>query len=157
MTPHGEDHYVLRQPDLVLRMTGQECRRVRHSSTPTEWSRPGAGRTAAAAVILVDATGRSVSSHLAFAFSHDILDHHFAERMLVIAVREVREWRIEREREVDDAARNAPVPQTLPEMLALADAALRGGPWSSWLSVFRAVNGPPQIPAFDSSHPHALG
>jgi hypothetical protein len=149
----GEHYYVLCRPDVVMRVSGSTRRRITHETTPTYWSRPGAGRNAASAAIVQDATGEEVDAHLALAFSHDILDHHFAARRLLIAVREVGEWRREREPEVRAAHRDASVPTTLPEMLAVADAALRGGPWSSWLTVFRTINGPPDVPSDEASAP----
>jgi hypothetical protein len=146
MDSHGEDHYMLVRPDEVWRVSRGSRRRLRNAHAATNWAEPGEGRVAAAGEILGDATQRGAGPPLAVAFCRDVLDHYCAQSRLTIAVREVEAWRAERELEVEAQALRTPVPQSLPEMLAQADAALRGGPWSSWLAVYRAISGVPDIP-----------
>jgi hypothetical protein len=145
MSARGEPYYVLCPPDMVVRVVGSERERLLHRKAPTRWTQPGAGRNAAAAAMLRDATGIEPDPRVAIAFSHDILDYHFADRQVLITAGEVRAWYGEREPEVMRATRDAPTPTTLPEMLAQADAALRGGPWASWLTTFRTVHGTPEL------------
>jgi hypothetical protein len=141
----GEDHYILVRPDAVWRTSAGSVARLQHPRIATLWSRPGPGRRATAAVLLRDATGFDAGPPVCAAFTREVLDHYYGERRFAIAVREVAAWRAEREADVEARVQATPVPRTLPEMLAFADAELKDGPWSSWLDVFRAVHGPPDL------------
>lgn len=128
-------------------MTGAGRARVRPPAgcpwgPGTRWVSPGAGRTAAAAALLADATGAPVGDRLAVAFTTDVLDHVRAPvAALLITRAEVRAWREEREPEV--AAHWPPWRgKAVPEVLADVE---RGGPRSDWLAVYRTVHGPPRL------------
>ena len=140
----AEDHYVLLPPDRIERRAGPETRCLDRA----RWNDLGPGRATAAALLLADATGRPAVEDLVRAFVRDVLAPLPHNTAFVIAVREVRAWRDEREPEVDEAAeqRRARAHEvTLPKLLAERDRDLARPPLASWLDVFRAIHGPPSI------------
>jgi hypothetical protein len=139
--PAGEDHYVLSPPDTIERCARGRVRRLPRAF----WADLGAGRSAASAALLTDATCGPVRPRLVTAFVRDVLAPLSGREPVVIAVREVRAWRAEREPELRrERARRAREGTTLLDLLAERDRALAGPPLAGWLEVFRAVHGPPR-------------
>lgn len=147
-----EDHYVVSPPDTVLRV-GDRTRRVLLSSP---WAGVGGDRTAAAAVILADATGHETRRPLVAAFANDLLSFPGHPQQLLIAVREVRAWCEERAPEVDARAA-ARGPFSLPALLAERDRDIAVGPRPGWLTVYRTVHGEPDLGQGTSSDPRLEG
>lgn len=135
-----EDHYVVAPPDTVERVSPR-TRRVLLSSP---WAAVGSDRTAAAAVVLSDATGGPASRVLAAAFGNDVLSFPGHPQPVLIAVREVRAWCEERAPEVEAQAA-ARGPFSLPAFLAERDRELALGPRPGWLAVYRTVHGEPDL------------
>jgi hypothetical protein len=139
-----EDLYVLEPPDRIERRAGAETRSLERA----RWNDLGPGRAAAAALLLADATGRPGFEDLVRAFVLEVLAPLPGNVRFVIAVREVRAWREEREPEVVEAAeqRRAVAHEvTLPKLLAQRDSDLARPPLATWLDVYRAIHGPPSI------------
>ncbi len=145
-----EAHYRLRSARTIERVDPDGVTRrlepLQGEGEPT-WGYHGSGPILTATMLLRDATGAEPEHRVARAFVSDVIALFDERAPNVIAVREVRAWRDEREMEIlAGAAEEFNTREERADRLwRHVEEAQRGGGRAFWLETFRSIAGSPDI------------